>query len=241
MDEGGELSISIWLQWLEGEDRGDLSALFLDRYDLKKSSTKVRGVLCVVCTCLRGRWNVRALSKRRSSTKLLESTGCVCLAHTWIRSTDHVSCSIHLSLPTSQVWKPADTWPRELIILDPRPITPHYPLCSPQPTQGREPCNNSATRKSATAQDPALNGRRVSSGVQVDEPSRPCCSPTADVQRWLLFRITVCDLLRWRVEGRWQWGSRGWSNVSEDEKVWGPSNFHFQKIQHVAKYDICHW
>lgn len=33
---GGRLSISIWLQWLEGEDRGDLSALFLDRYDLRK-------------------------------------------------------------------------------------------------------------------------------------------------------------------------------------------------------------
>lgn len=53
----------------------------------------------------------------------------------------------------SQVWKLADTWPRELIILDPAPITPHYPLCVD--LSGGERCNNGATWKSA--QSP--NGR----------------------------------------------------------------------------------
>lgn len=53
LGEGGRLSISIWLQWLEGEDRGDLSALFLDRYDLRKKKdfpTEVIGDMSDVCT-----------------------------------------------------------------------------------------------------------------------------------------------------------------------------------------------
>lgn len=64
---------------------------------------------------------------------------CVCrrVAHldlTCSYTTSHVPFSSASLLPvctSSQVWKLADTWPRELIILDPRPITPHYPLCGP--------------------------------------------------------------------------------------------------------------
>lgn len=55
--------------------------------------------------------------------------------HRWISySMSGVPFSSSSLLPVcaaSQVWKLADTWPRELIILDPRPITPHYPLCGP--------------------------------------------------------------------------------------------------------------
>lgn len=49
-------------------------------------------------------------------------------------TTSHVPLSSASLLPVctaSQVWKLADTWPSELIILDPGPITPHYPLCGP--------------------------------------------------------------------------------------------------------------
>lgn len=55
--------------------------------------------------------------------------------HTWIScGVSGVPLSSASLLPVStasQVWKLADTWPRELIILDPGPITPHYPLCGP--------------------------------------------------------------------------------------------------------------
>lgn len=52
---------------------------------------------------------------------------CVCAS-----TTSHIPSTFPSLLPVypaSQVWKLADTWPRELIILNPGPITPHYPLC----------------------------------------------------------------------------------------------------------------
>lgn len=64
------------------------------------------------------------------------------IARPCVRRRAHLDlvCRVWCSVPSasllpvstaSQVWKLADTWPRELIILDPRPITPHYPLCGP--------------------------------------------------------------------------------------------------------------
>lgn len=78
---------------------------------------------------------------------------CVCVCLLTYRITCHIPSatpSLLPACPAKQVWKLSHTWPRELIILDPGPITPHYPLCLP--LRG-ELCDNRVTWKSAVAQD----------------------------------------------------------------------------------------
>lgn len=133
----------------EGEDCGDLSVLFLERYDPVEFFYWYNSLHAFLFRITRLR--IEVLLRWILLYQQLCTCVCVCV------STYHITCHIPSATPSllpacpaKQVWKLSHTWPRELIILDPGPITPHYPLCLP--LRG-ELCDNRVTWKSAVAQD----------------------------------------------------------------------------------------
>lgn len=114
---GLQLSISIWLQWLEvGGSWSPFKIYF--RTDMIQRNTR----RCAHCF------------KDDECFFWAQFLFWSPTVHSWISyrmSGVPFSSSLLPVCAASQVWKLPDTWPRELIILDPRPITPHYPLCGP--------------------------------------------------------------------------------------------------------------
>lgn len=193
-------------------------------------------------------------SQRSASDRLSSPCTCVCTrGYTSTSPTAHIPSPVPPTWRLRQVWKTklADTWPRELIILDPGPITPHYPLCLPLRGELR---NNGTTWKLAASQGRGL----------MDTPERLCLLVSSSGR--LTFKSLSLQKQTYKAghcsesgsmtsgdevqRGRWHREQSGWKwmflsfrgNETPDMKVDGPVNvllvplFGFFKIL----YSVCH-